>query len=168
MPARLYCCRRPAQPKCLASESSHAALSAWVSRGTTSPLSPPVRIRCFGVRLTSNLCTSSMRSTLRAPICGRPRTTLRALGLQLLVRHLFGRPILYLVGHNGPPSLIIGSPRCTAPAGSVAFEPVAELTRSRYSATSCAPAVHRCRMSSRIRSQTVSRARSKTRFTSHF
>jgi hypothetical protein len=81
-----------------------------LAAGTNSPLSPTIRIRWFGVRFDSNLCTRPVRSTLWAPICRRPSTTLRALGLPLLVHNLCGRPILYLVGHKRPPSLIIGAP----------------------------------------------------------
>ena len=75
-----------------------------LAAGIISPLSPTIRIRCFGVRFDSNLCTRPVRSTLWAPICGRPSTTPQALGLPLLVHNLSGRPILYLVGHKRPPS----------------------------------------------------------------
>ena len=110
IPLRLNCADVSLNPNAYHSGLHTPHPARGLAAGTISPLSPTIRIRCFGVLFDSNLCTRPVRSTLWAPICGRPSTTPWALGVPLLVHNLCGRPILYLVGHKRPPSLIIGAP----------------------------------------------------------
>ena len=102
IPLRLNCRRFPL-PKCLPFGSPHAALSVWLWPPESFPHCHR-RLESAASVFASNLCTRPVRSTLWAPICGRPSTTPQALGLPLLVHNLCGRPILYLVGHKRPPS----------------------------------------------------------------